>query len=115
MADSLAFDEGERRLIEGARRYCKNYSKNSAITPTRLIGLVFLGVVVLVIVFAVIALIQGKGAFDARSGGELFSGLIGLSFFYFLWRLEKREERMARLIVKLAEAHDRQSPGSWGE
>jgi hypothetical protein len=114
MADPLAFDDNERRLIEGARQYCKNYAKKYAITPSRLTGLVFLGLVALVIAFAIISLMRGNNGFDARSSGELFAGLVGLAFFYLMWRAEwraeKQEEQMARLIVKLAEARDRQSP-----
>lgn len=115
MSDSLAFNDEERRLIEGARQNCKNYAKKYAITPSRLIGLVLLGLVALVIAFAIISFMRSNNGLDARSSGELFAGLIGLAFFYLMWRGEKREEQMARLIVKLAEARDRPSlPGTGG-
>jgi hypothetical protein len=109
MDNSATIDESDRRLIEA----CRQHAKYDTGGLTSAFGLFFALIVVFlvgaVIVLAV-AVVRGEASRAVGVLQGLVMGLVVLSFWYLFRRLARLWEQMALLIVKLANANDRQSP-----
>jgi hypothetical protein len=108
MKEPLHLDEGERGLIEGARKYCKNYAGSLSSIAGHIVALIVVGLVAGVAAMGVAFLITGE--IDPVWWQGLGLVGVGLIVWNFFWRMAQREDRKARLLVKLADAQAERPP-----